>query len=432
MRKEMRRWGLVLLLAVVAGGLLRGGWSWYEIRRYRRAMAEIQEEMEYGRSGTAARKLTDLLAWKPNSDEAAYLLGTCEIARGRTETAVEVWSRIPPGSPFAPKAILGRMQIQMERGRLADAERIIRDALDDPRIDGSSLPILLGPVYSQEGRLEDAERSIEARWDHLNQRGEGGSEKAINLVRLHLELRQNPIPTEAIGAFLEQAGRSAPEDDRVWLGKANLAIRVGSYAEAARWLDACLRRRPEDVPVWRARLSWAVATNRVAEVQAAMDHLPAQESTPVEIHRLAAWLAARRGDPESERRALERLIADDRADMPALDRLVELADREGQSARAAELRQEKAAIDPLAARYKNLYRRNQPRRDASEMARLAEQLGRWFEARAFLTIATAVEPDRDDFQRDLDRLSRRARSIDHGGRTLTDVIASETRATQPR
>ena len=125
MSKGMRRWGLGLLLAVVAGGLLLGGWRWYEIRRYRRAMAEIEAEMEYGRNGTAARKLADLLAWKPDSDEAAYLLGTCEMARGRPETADEVWSRIPPGSPFAPKAILGRMQLQMERGRLADAEQII-------------------------------------------------------------------------------------------------------------------------------------------------------------------------------------------------------------------------------------------------------------------------------------------------------------------
>ena len=128
----------------------------------------------------------------------------------------------------------------------------------------------------------------------------------------------------------------APDDDRVWLGKANLAIRAGSYDEAARWLDACLRRRPEDVPVWRARLDWAVATNRVAEAREAAEHLPAEESTPAQVHRLAAWFAARRGDVESERRALERLIAADPADFAALDRLAELADRDGQPDRAAE------------------------------------------------------------------------------------------------
>ena len=49
-----------------------------------------------------------------------------------------------------------------------------------------------------------------------------------------------------------QAASLAPDDDRVWLGRANLAIRTGAYDEAKRWLDACLKRRPEDVPVWRA------------------------------------------------------------------------------------------------------------------------------------------------------------------------------------
>ena len=38
------------------------------------------------------------------------------------------------------------------------------------------------------------------------------------------------------------------------------------------------------------------------------------------------------------------------------------------------------------------------------MARLAEQLGRRFEARAFLTLAISEDPDRDDLRRDLQRL----------------------------
>src|SRR3954470_22511382 len=119
--QSARRWGLLLLLAVVAGGLLSwAGWKWWEVRRSRRALAEIEEEIDNGRHGTAARKLIALLARQPDSDEALYLLGTCEMARGRTEAADTAWARVPPDSPFAPRAILGRMQLQMERGRLAD------------------------------------------------------------------------------------------------------------------------------------------------------------------------------------------------------------------------------------------------------------------------------------------------------------------------
>jgi len=317
------------------------------------------------------------------------------------------------------------VRIEMERGRFADAEQIIREALEDPRINGSSLPILLGPFYCQQGRLEETLRMIESRWEALNQAGEGTSEPAINLVRAHIDLRRSPVPIEAVGSALDQAARMAPEDDRVWLGKANLAIRAGSCDEAARWIDACLRRRPEDGPVWRARLDWAVATNRVAEAKEALKHLPAEVSTPAQIHKLAAWFAAQRGDFESERRALERLIAADPADIVALDRLAELAVKNGQPNRAAGLRREKTEIERLTARYQRLHVRHQPSRGAAEMARLAEQLGQRFEAKAFLTLAVAIDPDRDDLRRDLDRLNQRADTIEGPGRTLADLLAPE-------
>ena len=232
------RWRLVLLLAGVAGGLLWGGWKWWEFRRYRRAMAEIAEEIESGLNGLAARNLEALLAWKPDSDEALYLLGTCEMARGRTQAAAVAWARVPPGSPFAPQAMVGSVKLEMELGRLAEAEQIVKDAVNDPRADGPALPILLGPVYLPQGRLEETLRLIEARWDALNQAGEGASEPAINLVRTHIDIRRSPGEIEVIRAALERAAQMEPEDDRIWLAKANQAIRDGSYDEAARWLDA--------------------------------------------------------------------------------------------------------------------------------------------------------------------------------------------------
>jgi tetratricopeptide (TPR) repeat protein len=270
---------------------------------------------------------------------------------------------------------------------------------------------------------------IEARWDALDRAGEGDSPEAINLVRTHIGLRQSPVSIAVIRSTFDQAGRLAPEDDRVWLGKANLAIRVGAYDEAARWLDSCLRRRPADRPVWRARLDWALATDRVAEVQEALEHLPAEESTPAQVERLAAWLATRRGDDAAERRALERLLAADPTEVAAWDRLAERAMREGRPARAAELRRRKAEIDQLTARYHKLYQRNQPIRDAVTMAHLAEQLGRRFEAKAFLTVATAAAPDRHDLRRDLARLKQRTPILDEAGRTLAEVIAAGLDAT---
>jgi enediyne biosynthesis protein E4 len=383
--------------------------------------------MDSGLHATAARKLSAVLARQPSSDRALYLLGACEMAQGRVQAADEAWARLPADSPFAPQGILGRLQVQMERGQLAEAERLVSNALADPRIDSSSLPILLGPVYCQQGRLGETLRLIEVRWHALDQADQGASEPAINLVRAHIELQRDPIPLEVIRSALDQAGKLAPDDDRVWLGEANLAIRTGTFDVAARWLDACLERRPEDVPVWRARLDWAMACRRVEEARAALKHLPVDTSNPAQIPRLAAWFAGQRGDAAAQRRALERLVAADPADFAALDRLAELAHKAGDPARAAELKRKRTEIDQLLARYEKLYKRNQPLRDAAEMARLADRLGRRFEARGFLTVACAFDREHDDLRRDLARLKQPEAGPSRTGHTLAEVLAAEFR-----
>ena len=98
----------------------------------------------------------------------------------------------------------------------------------------------------------------------------------------------------------------------------------------------------------------------------------------------------------AERQALERLLAVDPSDRSALDRLAQLAEQDGQEAQAAEIGHKKVEIDRLRARYEKRHDRKQPIRDAVEMAHLAEQLGRIFEARVFLTLAVSEDPERDD------------------------------------
>jgi enediyne biosynthesis protein E4 len=424
--KSRRRWTLVLAL-FFAGALIWGGWAWWTRLRYRTAIAEIESKIASGRFALAARELVKLLAWKPDSDEAAYLLGTCEQAQGRNQAAGQAWARVVPGSAFWRPAILARLRLYHESGQLAAAEQLICDAADDPRNDRTSFAVLLVPIFVEQGRLDEAERLVEAQWEHLNETGEAASEPAIKLVRLHIELTLKAIPVETLRALLEQRAALAPVDDRVWLGEANLAIRTGAYDAAERLLDACHKRRPQDVPVWRARLSWGIATDRIDVVQEALTHLPAAESNPAQLHRLNAWLSSKRGDFETERSELERLVAADPADRTALGRLAQLAEKDGQPARAAELLRKQAEIDRLKARYEKLYDRKQPFRDAVEMASLAEQLGRGLEARGFLTVAISEHPDREDLRRDLQRLCQSPRPLAHRGQTLAEVLAHERR-----
>ena len=219
---------LVVLLAVVAGGVLLRG-------RLERVGGPARSHGHGGdRGGDRERPARDRRAetashsWtgSPTRTRLFISWGPARWLEGGPDRPRRPGPGSRPDSRFAARAIFGRMQLQMERGRFSEAEQIIRDALDDPRVDAASLPILLGPIYCHQGRLAETLRLIETRWDALNRAGEGASELAINLVRAHIDLQQDPMPLEVIRSVLDQAASLAPDDDRVWLGKANLAIRT--------------------------------------------------------------------------------------------------------------------------------------------------------------------------------------------------------------
>ena len=423
---KLGRWRCSWVPALIgACGLLYGGWVLARGWALSDGFGGNPGQVQGGRYAVAARNLAALLEQEPDSDEASYLLGLCEKSRGRTEAADQSWIKIPARSRFAAPAIVGRASIYVDRGQFAEAERLLLRALNDPRIEGFDLRRFLWPLYWQEGRAEEARRMVEANWDSLNNSGRGGTDQAIELVRLHIVLGVGMTSAESVQSFLDRALELAPGDDRIELGKANLAIRQGAFDEAFRRIEACLRRHPEDVPAWRSRLNWAMGTGRVAEAREALDHLPAADSQPAEMHRLAAWFAARRGDVASEQRALEQLAAADPADGAAFDRLAELAVREGQPAKAAELRRRKEEIDQVKAEYQQLLLREQPVRDAARMAGLAERLGHRFEAKVFATVALATDPARDDIRAILARSEPGGTPTAAPGLTLKAALSSE-------
>jgi tetratricopeptide (TPR) repeat protein len=422
-----RRWRRVLpaILIIVIPIFSLGGWRMWQARRYARALALVNAQMAAGQNGLASRNLIALLDWKPDSDEAMYLLGVCERARGRAEPALESWARVPPDSPFWAPAIHGCRELKVERGLLADAEQLIKLAQQTAPEKSFLLNDLFVPIYCFQGRIEDASRLIEDEWNHLNRNGEGATEMAIKAVQLHMVVKRSIADPGPTRDYLAKASRVAPKDDRVWLGRAELAIRDGSFDLAAGLLDDCLKRRPDDVPVWRAKLSHALATNQLAMVRQALEHLPADQSTPAQTHKLTAWIAGHQDDLETEQRELERLVQADPADVSALTRLAELADKTGRVERREELRRQKNEIEQLRARYEQLYQRNQPFRDALEMARLATKLGLGFEAKAFLTVVVAENPGRTDLRDELERLNRPTNADATPGSTLAKLVDRE-------
>ena len=143
--------------------------------------------------------------------------------------------------------------------------------------------------------------------------------------------------------------------------------------------------------------------------------IPAEDIAASEPPSLRAWFAAQRNDPTAERSALEQLIAVEPGNTPALDRLAALAQQAGDLDRAAALRRRQEETLRDKDRYRRLMIENRdpiPRDELHERARLAERLGRWYEAQGWLTLALEREPA-DRAARDaLDRLARDApRSI---------------------
>jgi tetratricopeptide (TPR) repeat protein len=397
-----RQW--VLAFSVLAcAGIAALGWTWWTDARYRAAMEDIEADVFGGRYATACRKLETLLSWNRDSKGGIrYLLGSCELARGRADAAATAWAGVNPGSAFWEKAIRGRVRLLRESGQLAAAERLIIDEAGGSGSKHASLESLLVPIYADLGRFDEAARIIEDLWKRDDARGQGALEPAIRLLRQHIDttLRLNSV--DSVRATLTRAAKLAPDDDRVWLGLANLAIRTGDLDEAERRLDACQKRKPVDPEVWRARLRWAMASGKPEVVREALGQLTGDD--PALEHRTNAWLAANRGDLPAERRSLESLLEVAPADVAALGRLASIAEKEGASARAAELRTRQTQIERLLERYLKLHDRNQPIRDATLMAGLAEQLGRPFEAMGFLTIAASEDPERADLKRDLARI----------------------------
>src|SRR5262249_57696819 len=126
-----------------------------------------------------------------------------------------------------------------------------------------SMPIL------QKGqiRVEEPRRVVRDGWETY-------PDRIGTLQQLWRLDTPSPVLLEELRFVVENAAKNAPDDDRVWLARANLAARMSRYGEAAEFLEKCQSRRPDDPTVWRARLDLALATQDVAGARGALGRLP--------------------------------------------------------------------------------------------------------------------------------------------------------------
>ena len=247
----------------------------------------------------------------------------------------------------------------MDQGRFEACEALLRSAAARAGTQRAEARWGLVLLLRLEGRVAEARRWLEEGFDQM-------SDPVITLVRLY-RLDHDRYPTEGIRQTLERSGNLSPQDDRVWLGKAHLATLLGQFDEARTWLDRCLERRPNDLAVWRMRLDWAIAANRPDEARGTLAHLPAALEPRTRPAMLRAWLAARQGNTQAERAALQESLDLDPVNPPVLERLAEIEIQAGQKEHAAELRRRRAELDRIRKDYEDRLSRitRKPSRDGT-------------------------------------------------------------------
>ncbi|MFI5454445.1 MAG: FG-GAP-like repeat-containing protein [Isosphaerales bacterium] len=410
-RRPARRWARqlligLLLVAVMAvlGGVAAKLWA---ARRFRRELAEARQEMAAGLLSLARKRLSRLAEERPDQAEVAYQLGRCEAARGKTDAALKLWARIPPGSRWAAPAAVEFAQAAIPSLRLAEAERVLRSALRSASPELPALRHLLLILLGQEGRIAEARGLIESLSRDTAILPANDLADRLVMLREHVGLDLESFPLEWNLRQLEEGTQTAGDDDRpiLALARAHLATHSGEFERARAELESCLERRPGDPALWKSWLDWAVAAGRPGPAREALDHLPDDLLDDAEVLDLRAWFARQRHDARAERAALEQLVEREPGRIPALTRLAELLQQAGEVEAAAVLRRRKDEIDAALDRYSRLYRENRFADHVPELASLAERLGRRFEARVFWEIVAIGEPKNPDARPALARLA---------------------------
>jgi tetratricopeptide (TPR) repeat protein len=396
----MRRWRRL----AIGAGLLAIAWGAFarlDVMSARGELLLAQREIAGGRPEAARSRLTSLAA-RPGvlGGDADYWLGICESLCGRPDAALRAFARVPAGYAFDPIGAYHEARANYSQGRFHPAERRLEQALAQG-----------GPVRDQVRELLRRIYEIEVRFDDVKSLFRSDLAAAEDPLRdlrelSNLDLRR--LPYDGLKGALERAGGLAPDDDRIWLGKARLAIEDGRWDEAGEWLARC-RRAGADPPVWRAQLEWARHSGRPDEALEAASRLGPQGLDLGELLELRAWLEGRRGKAEAEACELERWLRIEPAATRALERLAELAHRADRPEKVAELRRRKSEVERALADYRLRLWRDEPPRSAAErteLARAAEAAGRRHEARALYAWALRADPDDPSAREGLARFDR--------------------------
>ena len=421
-RRRWRRIGIAAVLLALGWVIFNRLQTWNQLGALRLA----QQDIARGRLEQAHGRLAGLAA-RPGAQGTAadYWLGICEALRNHPEAALRAFARLPDGYPFEAVGAYHEAKSNLTHGKLRSAEKRLEQALarGGPGLD--QLRDLLNEIYQIEVRFADVKVLLRASLPD--------AKDPIRVLKELDNVDLARVPYNGLQMALEKAGQLAPDDDRVWLGKGRLAIEAGRWDDAREWLRRC-RGGQVDGPVWRAWIELARGSGRPDEAIDAARQLGLAQLDVGERFALRAWLHKQAGDTQAESAVLEQWLRLEPAATRALERLVEPAQRSGQSERIADLRRRKTEVERALEAYRLLLWRERPLDGAAErneLARLAEHAGRTTEARFLYSWSLAANGDHAAVRAALARLDRlqSERQVD---RTSLDELSSSTAlATHP-
>ena len=216
-------------------------------------------------------------------------------------------------------------------------------------------------------------------------------------------------PIQQLHDQLERPRTEAPQDDRVRLCQANLAIRLSHLLEARNAIDECLSGGPR-IP-WSGRptrLGGGEPSTRPGD-RGGQAH-PRQPARPGPAERLRAWLADQRGDLQRRRLPRSESSNSSRATRGRPFALPSWRSW-GPSRAGARLLEHKVGIDRTARAYRDVLSQGVPTGQFASL-HLAESLGRWFEAMGWWTLALSRGEATTKAREGLARVAPKPSSLD--------------------
>ena len=156
----MPRRVLVLVLIV---GVAVGAWAGVLVardRQFRTELFEAKSELGKQQLNRAKERLNRLARRWPGRGDVEYWLGTCEMASGNAEAALQAWSRVPAKAPEAGLAALASGRAAMDAFRYSVAERSLERAVIEKGETGNEARWLLGRLHWMTGRHDEYRRFL--------------------------------------------------------------------------------------------------------------------------------------------------------------------------------------------------------------------------------------------------------------------------------